>query len=232
MIIKIIKIIKIMKKQDNKQRLFEVTSRLDKTFKPKLNEEMSVTSSSAMLKTPRPLYEIARDIRLNWKKSISGTDIWFGAKPYLDAMATLDSINDKYGMDSAKSIVLYFLSNASTWRGETAKRIKTELKQMVGLKEEVATSQIDTVPKESGLNEGSSLGTPINKYVYFTYNYPSDFIEQAWADNPNLMEHIKSKFRGYYDKYGAEGVMNRFYVGLDSENQRILEDWILANYKG
>jgi len=214
-------------KKNSKERLFEVTSRLDKTFKPKLNEEMSVTSSPAMLKTPRPLYQIADEIRKDW-----GSKMYFGAKPYWEAMATLDSINDKYGMDSAKSIVLYFLSNASTWRGEIAKRIKTELKQMVGLKEEVATSQIGTVPKETGINEGSSLGTPINKYVYFAYNYPSDFIEQAWADNPNLMEHIKSKFRGYYDKYGAEGVMNRFYVELDDSNQRILEDWILANYKG
>jgi len=79
-------------------------------------------------KQNRPLHEIARDIRKDWK------NVHFGAKPYLDAMATLDSINDNYGWDSAKSIVLYFLSNASTWRGETAKAIKKELKAMVGLK--------------------------------------------------------------------------------------------------
>ena len=76
----------------------------------------------------RPLYEIARDIRNDWKNP------HFGAKPYLDAMATLDSVEDNYGWDSAKSIVLYFLSNASTWRGDTAKAIKKELKAMVGLK--------------------------------------------------------------------------------------------------
>ena len=76
----------------------------------------------------RPLYEIACDIRKDWKNP------YFGAKPYLDAMATLDSINDNYGWDSADSIVRYFLGNASTWRGETAKTIKKELKAMVGLK--------------------------------------------------------------------------------------------------
>ena len=76
----------------------------------------------------RPLYEIARDIRKDWKIP------YFGAKPYLDAMATLDSINDNYGWDSADDIVRYFLANASTWRGETAKKIKKELKAMVGLK--------------------------------------------------------------------------------------------------
>lgn len=75
--------------------------------------------------TTRPLHEIAREIRKDWK------NVHFGAKPYLDAMASLDSVNDNYGWDSGKTIVLYFLGNASTWRGETAKRIKAELKAMV-----------------------------------------------------------------------------------------------------
>lgn len=75
--------------------------------------------------THRPLCEIAADIRKDW-----GTKVNFAAKPYLDAMASLNSMEDKYGWDDAKSIVLYFLSNASTWRGDTAKRIKAELKAM------------------------------------------------------------------------------------------------------
>jgi hypothetical protein len=82
-----------------------------------------------MAQTTRPLYEIAREIRKDW-----GAKVYFGAKPYLDAMASLTSVNDNYGFDSGKSIVLYFLGNASTWRGETAKRVKKELKAMVGLK--------------------------------------------------------------------------------------------------
>ncbi len=119
-------------KKDNKQRLFEVMGRLDKTFKPKLNEEIGYDNQPPMLKSnqPRPLYQIAREIRQDW-----GSKIYFGAVPYLQAMMQLDSINDNYGMDSAKSIVLYFLANAQTWRGETAKRIKAELKKMAGLRE-------------------------------------------------------------------------------------------------
>ena len=74
---------------------------------------------------PRTLSEIASEIRRDWK------NVYFGAKPYLDAMSTLGTVNDMYGCDDAKSIVLYFLSNASGWRGETAKRIKAELKAMV-----------------------------------------------------------------------------------------------------
>lgn len=78
--------------------------------------------------TYRPLYMIAREIKADWKKP------YFGAVPYLQAMSSLHSISDEYGADSAKSVVLYFLSNASGWRGENAKRIKAELKQIAGIK--------------------------------------------------------------------------------------------------
>ena len=72
----------------------------------------------------RPIYEIAKEIRKDWK------NIYFGAVPYVDAMQELNQITDKYYLDSAKSVILYFLANASAWRGETAKRIKAELKAM------------------------------------------------------------------------------------------------------
>jgi len=76
--------------------------------------------------TPRSLSTIAREIRRDW-----GAKVNYGAKPYLDAMASLDSVSDSYGMDSGRSIVNYFLANASTWRGDTAKRVKAELKALV-----------------------------------------------------------------------------------------------------
>lgn len=72
----------------------------------------------------RTLAEISRDIRRDWKK------VNYAAEPYLSAMSTMGSIRENYGCDSGKSIVLYFLSNASSWRGDTAKRIKAELKSM------------------------------------------------------------------------------------------------------
>lgn len=73
----------------------------------------------------RSLSEIAAEIENDW------ANVNFGARPYLDAMFELNSITDNYYQDSAKSIVAYFLSNASSWRGETAKRIKAELKAMM-----------------------------------------------------------------------------------------------------
>ena len=73
----------------------------------------------------RPLYTIAADIKKTWQK------VWFGAVPYLDAMHNLDKITEDYGADSGKNIVLRFLVNATTWRGEDARRIKKELKAML-----------------------------------------------------------------------------------------------------
>ena len=81
---------------------------------------------------PRKLYEIAAEAI----KDMGGTEMETKRKfpyayPYLDAMGALNSINDNYGADSGKSIVLYFLANAQTWKGETARRIKKELKELV-----------------------------------------------------------------------------------------------------
>jgi len=72
----------------------------------------------------RSIRSIALDIRKEWAK------VNYAAKPYLDAMMELDSINDKYGFDNARSIILYFLSNASSFRGERAKALKAELKAL------------------------------------------------------------------------------------------------------
>lgn len=73
----------------------------------------------------RSLSVIAKEIAADWK------NVYFGAKPYLAAMRTLDKVSDNYGCDSGKSIVCYFLANASTWKGEKAREIKKELNQMV-----------------------------------------------------------------------------------------------------
>lgn len=43
----------------------------------------------------------------------------------------VDKMSDTYGDDDAKGIVAYFLSNATTWRGDDARRIKAELNAML-----------------------------------------------------------------------------------------------------
>lgn len=73
----------------------------------------------------RPLHVIAQEIRDDWGAP------YFGAVPYLRAMACLNTMRDQYGADSAVSIVAYFLSNANTWRGPVARRVKAELKALL-----------------------------------------------------------------------------------------------------
>ena len=73
----------------------------------------------------RNLKVIAKEIKSDWKS------VNYGAVPYLEAMETLDTVNDAYYEDSGESIVAYFLSNATTWRGEVARRIKLELNKMI-----------------------------------------------------------------------------------------------------
>ena len=77
--------------------------------------------------TMRTFREIAREIKRTWK------NVSMYVHPYLVAMDAIDSSdkNAMYYMDSAETIVLYFLSNAGTWRGKDAKRIKAELKDMI-----------------------------------------------------------------------------------------------------
>jgi len=93
------------------------------------------------------------------------------------------------------------------------------------------TDTVSPATSTAPLNEDQSE-SPIHKYVYFAFNYPNDFIEQTWADDENLMTHLKSKFQGYYNKYGSASVMNYFYTELDVQNQRKLDDWIINNYNG
>ena len=79
----------------------------------------------ATLKGFRPLRTIAAEISSDWVRP------HYGAVPYIAAMATLTTMSDTYGMDDAPGIVAYFLTNARTWKGDVARRVKTELKAML-----------------------------------------------------------------------------------------------------
>lgn len=80
-----------------------------------MNEELS----------SRKLSDIATEIYSDWKP------VNFAAKPYLEAMASLDNITDMYEQDPASGIVAYFLGNATSWKGEKARTIKKELNDML-----------------------------------------------------------------------------------------------------
>ena len=75
----------------------------------------------------RTFSEIAREIKSLWSKP------YFGAVPYLDALMSIHSTdkNAPYMFETAKDVTLYLLANMGTFKGEDAKRIKSELKKMI-----------------------------------------------------------------------------------------------------
>jgi hypothetical protein len=83
----------------------------------------------------RPLHEVAAEIASDWGDKLTklGPETGFGpaqhpARPYWEAMRTLHTLDSSYYLDPGTEIVRRFLSNASQWRGETAQRVKLELK--------------------------------------------------------------------------------------------------------
>jgi len=73
----------------------------------------------------RSIAVIAREITADW------FPVNFAAVPYLRAMHDLTDVTDSYGADSARSVISYFICNATQWRGPTARKIKAELRAMV-----------------------------------------------------------------------------------------------------
>lgn len=77
----------------------------------------------------RLISDIAKDIRTEW-----GSKVHYAAKPYLDAMRYIGTPDDNFGYDDPKDVVLRFLCNASSFRGERARELKGELKAIFNIK--------------------------------------------------------------------------------------------------
>lgn len=77
------------------------------------------------MEVPNQISAIAKIVKQDWQNA------YFGAVPYLKAMSQLEDINQMYYEDSAASVVRYFLSNAKSWRGETARAVKAKLNQLL-----------------------------------------------------------------------------------------------------
>lgn len=92
---------------------------------PQLHQEATMTDTAA---PPRTICEIASDIKRTWK------NVHFGAAPYLLAMHSLDGPYSTYGTEDGRTIVMYFLANASTFRGDEARALKAELKSVCAIK--------------------------------------------------------------------------------------------------
>ena len=80
----------------------------------------------------RFIYEIAKDIEADFKSAErkDGYDLPH-ARPYLDAMHFLKTVDQMYLQESAASMIIYFLSNATMWRGGRAPELKMELRNLI-----------------------------------------------------------------------------------------------------
>jgi len=90
-----------------------------------LNQEEDMGNSDAG-KAVRSIRDIAIEINQAWG------NVNYAAVPYLSAMHQLDGIDESFGYDSARDVVLRFLGNASSFRGADARRLKQELKDLLG----------------------------------------------------------------------------------------------------
>lgn len=86
-------------------------------------------------KNKRTFSAIANEVVDLWKAKY-GKDLPWSLKcalPYLQAMAECYTTNKnaQYYAETVESVVIYFLANITNWRGEDAKRIKAELKEML-----------------------------------------------------------------------------------------------------
>ena len=88
-----------------------------------MNSELTETFT-----LPTAPYQLAKVILTDWKRP------YFGAVPYIQAMRCLQSFDDEYGCDSGRSVGLYFLANAGTWRGPMAKAVKAQIKKLCGVR--------------------------------------------------------------------------------------------------
>lgn len=62
-------------------------------------------------------------------------------------------------------------------------------------------------------------------FVYFCFNYPHNFVDEAFKGHMHL-QHLKSKFDNCYAKVGSRNVILTFFMELDLNNQEILENYI------
>ena len=131
---------------------------------------------------PRPLHEIAREIRSDWKP------VDYAAKPYLEAMMDLDSVNDQYGADNGRYIVNYFLSNSGKWKGDVAKRVKAELKQMVGRRASDDLASRVAMRHTAGRPGDIPLETEaVTSQKGRTFPYPAVLRKSLWSEGEYVL---------------------------------------------
>lgn len=88
----------------------------------------------------------------------------------------------------------------------------------------------DEIPVTSYRPGGKNMDNGIKKWVYWSFNYKDP---REWMNifDGAPASHFYNKFMDMYKRYGSDGVMNRFFMELDSKNQENLIDYVMATQK-
>jgi transposase-like protein len=98
-----------------------------KEYKATLKEaEETPAKAEKMDYSDKSISQLASIAKKDWGK------VYYSAVPYLNAMRSLEKITDKYEADSGRSVVAYFLANATQWKGDVARNVKKELNKRLG----------------------------------------------------------------------------------------------------
>lgn len=186
----------------------------------------------------RPIYQIAGEISDDWGRQVN-----FAAKPYLQAMFSLDSIDDKYILDSGRDIVSRFLANAGTWRGDTAKRIKKELKNILkGKRNENTVLERKKLKLERLIKEEIAIATKkMNESATQTKTISKQIEE--FKSNEQRIEEINESIKDSLDKLkelqtSNKNLLKRIKSGMSTLELKVVKasKWVakletVAKYK-
>ena len=131
--------------------------------------------------------------------------------------------DDEFRINKLKSKIDFW--KKGTQNGNIAEEYRKELKDDYGI--DYAKGGKTYTKKEI-----DSFANDVNAYVYYTFNYYSpNHFEAFGSKDSSMYDHIKSKFSGYYNRFGANAFFNQFWVELDGGNQLKLATWIKENYE-
>ncbi|MDD5013473.1 MAG: hypothetical protein PHW73_00040 [Atribacterota bacterium] len=99
------------------------------------------------------------------------------------------------------------------------------------LPEGIKSNESEDVVKS--VKDDSKMPNPAIDFAYFAANFPPDFIEKVWSDEPHIAQHLKEKLHRYAENetFISVGTFMKWFFDLDMGNQHKLTDWIQNNYK-
>lgn len=87
---------------------------------------MSETTARSVNAGPRTIKAIVADILGEWGEKVH--TVGYAAKPYLDALAQMETADQTYGAETGEHLLRYLLSNLTQFKGQRARELKEELR--------------------------------------------------------------------------------------------------------